>query len=398
MTHFADPDRRSHCLTGATGFVGAALALEILKQTSDPVSCIVRGNASGESPSQRLLSALTDTVRGSGDLYDSTRIDRGCSAVEGDLVSPRCGVDPDRLGGISDFWHCAASLKFSNEDRDEIFEHNVEGTRHAIELARAIGCKHFHYISTAYVAGSSEGLIAEGPAKSKSALNNCYEESKFEAERVVAESGLPFRIIRPSIVIGYSSTRWSSSDSGFYGYIKKVAQLYQLLESQGKASLLPEITVPGDPNARLNLVPVDLVARIAVQTGLSESAERYFHICSGASPTLGEMQSHIMPQVGFGGPWISRRPAGGAHPEYGQLIEEGMTFYKSYLTGVKEFSRENTLAAIGVDEAPEPVTLDELSEYALRFLKDSQLLPSHQQVAPSPRLDTTPRATWPSPG
>ena len=385
-------------MTGATGFVGAALVLELLNRTADPVSCIVRSNAQGESPSQRLLTALVDTVNGAGGCYDASRIDGRCRAVEGDLVSPRCGVDPERMSGISDFWHCAASLKFSHEDRDEIFEHNVEGTKNAIELAKSLGSKRFHYISTAYVAGSSEGLIPEGPAKSKTALNNCYEESKFEAEQVVATSGLPFRIIRPSIVLGYSSTRWSSSDAGYYGYIKKVAQLNQLLDAQGKGALAREITVPGDPNARLNLVPVDVVARIAVQIALSESTERYFHICSGASPTLGEMQEYILPKVGFEGPRIRRSPAGGAHPEYGQLIEEGMTFYKSYLTGVKEFSRDNTLAAIGAEEPPGPVTLEELSSYALRFMKDWQLLPSHLAADAPPRPETPLRPAWSSPG
>ena len=397
VTNLAQSSRRSQFVTGATGFVGAALVLEILDRTTDPVLCVVRKKARGQSPRSRLLTALVDTANGSGrpDLAD--RLDPRCSVVEGDLLFPRAGIDSSSLGTVSDFWHCAASLKFSQDDRDEIFEHNVEGTKHAIELAKSLDCKIFNYISTAYVAGSSEGLIAESPAASKSSLNNCYEESKLEAEQIVAESGLPFRIIRPSIVLGYSSTRWSSSESGFYGYLKNIAQLNRFLESERKRSILRELTVPGNPDARLNLVPVDLVASQALRISMSQSSARYFHVCSGTSPTLGEMQRHIMPKIGFAGPWISRDANRGAHPTYDQLIDNGLAFYKSYLIGVKEFSRANTLAAIGEDETTEPITLEELSHYAHRFLMDRRLLPSNQAALLTDRPNPPPQSAWRAP-
>jgi nucleoside-diphosphate-sugar epimerase len=239
----------------------------------------------------------------------------------------------------------------------------------------------FNYVSTAYVCGSREGKIIEGPAATVRVPNNCYEESKIEAEEIVAASGLPFRIIRPSIVIGYTSTLWTSSDSGFYGYIKKLTQLQQLLVSQGRAEILKDLRVPGNPEARVNLVPVDLVARQAVLISQSASSARYFHICQGASPTLGELQRHIMPKLGLQGPWIARNPPIGTYPIYERMIEDGMTFYKSYLTGVKEFSVTNTLSAIGESEEPEPLSLQDISRYAMHFARDWRLLPRDQGKA-----------------
>ncbi|MBW2499634.1 MAG: SDR family oxidoreductase [Deltaproteobacteria bacterium] len=369
---------RIHCVTGATGFVGAALVLELMARTQDRVLCLVRKGESGESPDARLRAALLTAARGAGLEGLVGEIDRRCTVLPGDLVAANCGVALDGREKVNDFWHCAASLKFSEEDRDEIFQHNVQGTSNVVDLARSLDCDTFNYMSTAYVCGSREGRIIEGPAATVRVPNNCYEESKIEAEQIVADSGLPFRIIRPSIVIGYTSTLWTSSDSGFYGYIKKITQLQQLLVSQGRAEILRDLRVPGNPEARLNLVPVDLVARQAVLIAQSDSNARYFHICRGASPTLDEMQRHILPKLGLHGPWIARNPQLGAHPIYERLIEDGMTFYKSYLTGVKEFSVANTLSAIGESREPEPFSLQDLSRYALHFAREWSLLPRDQ--------------------
>jgi hypothetical protein len=63
------------------------------------------------------------------------------------------------------------------------------------------------------------------------------------------------------------------------------------------------------------------------------------------------------------------------------MIEDGMTFYKSYLTGVKEFSVTNTLSAIGESEEPEPLSLQDISRYAMHFARDWRLLPRDQGKA-----------------
>ena len=90
--------------------------------------------------------------------------------------------------------HSAASVSFtlSLERSREI---NVEGTRRMIELAQLChsrgGLEHFSYISTAYVAGTHKGGFGEDQLDVGQRFRNPYEQSKFEAERLVrAQDGL----------------------------------------------------------------------------------------------------------------------------------------------------------------------------------------------------------------
>jgi thioester reductase-like protein len=52
------------------------------------------------------------------------------TVLEGDISQPNLGVDRDILQKVSqsidETWHCAASLSFAEEERDEIFRMNVE--------------------------------------------------------------------------------------------------------------------------------------------------------------------------------------------------------------------------------------------------------------------------------
>ena len=61
-----------------------------------------------------------------------------CRVVAGDLLEEGCGVT-ETIAGATHFWHCAASLRYENRFVDEIRATNVEGTRHALDLARSLG-------------------------------------------------------------------------------------------------------------------------------------------------------------------------------------------------------------------------------------------------------------------
>ncbi len=89
----------TNVITGATGFVGSALVLELLLRTDDDVIGIVRPK-DDQSPTERLHAVLLPLVDG----YDLPpamvdAISSRVSAVAGDLEHERCGVaDLDRLG------------------------------------------------------------------------------------------------------------------------------------------------------------------------------------------------------------------------------------------------------------------------------------------------------------
>jgi nucleoside-diphosphate-sugar epimerase len=134
---------------------------------------------------------------------------------------------------------------------------NVEGTRNAIELAAcARHLRRLTHFSTAFVSGDRVGVILEDELAMDQRFHNAYEETKFQAERLVrrAQSELPATVLRPSIVIGDSRT----------GEIDRFDGPYALAILLVASPLAVPLPLPGDAVAPLNVVPVDFVVDAAV--------------------------------------------------------------------------------------------------------------------------------------
>ncbi len=344
----------NHFVTGGTGFVGSNLILELLAERGTAVYALTR-RSSRQSAEDRLQSALRHAARAAGydDALDHAIAER-CHAVEGDVLSENCGVTTGGLPRPDQFWHVAASLRYEERYAAEIFRTNVEGTRNALALARSSGVdRHFNYVSTAYVSGCRMGLIRE-EISSGQTPNNPYEASKIQAEGLVQQSlDLRPRIFRPSIVIGHSITRRVSSGfSGLYGFIKRVLRLRQLLDriQDGLASRAG-LRVIADPNALLNIIPVDVVARQLVRIGRSGSRATVFHITNPTPPPAVEVSRVIFRELDLPQPVMVSDSAGMNWIE--QKVEEGLGFYKSYFRGTRVFERTNSDWTLGVS-VPEP--------------------------------------------
>jgi thioester reductase-like protein len=252
-------------VTGATGLVGTGIVLELLRQTEADILCLVRPGS--EAADNRLHRTLLKA----GQLYGydpallATVPDR-CRAVPGDIRSELCGVAPHSLPRLSQFWHCAALLHYEERYRPEVFQTNVEGTRHAVALARHVGVQDtFHQISTAYIAGTRSGLILEEPAAMRP-TNNLYETSKIQAEQIVAgATDFRTRIFRPGAVIGHSTTyAVSGGFSGLYIFLRKLLQFQRVMSHRRPGLLTQEpLRLLAYPDAPLNFIPVDLVTRQA---------------------------------------------------------------------------------------------------------------------------------------
>ena len=339
--------KRIHFVTGATGFVGSNLVLELLQRPDAEVYALAR--PAEESADARLQSILRHAARAAGheDSFDQA-ISNRCRAVEGDVHHEYCGVRDGIFPHADQFWHIAASLRYEDRYAAEIFRTNVEGTRNAIALARRCGVAgNFNYVSTAYVSGCQMGVIRE-EVSSDRAANNPYERTKMEAEGLVHQCrDLHSRVFRPSIVIGHSVTRVVSSGfSGFYGFVRRILRLRQLLERiQDGLSSRAGLRVIVDPSARMNLIPVDVATRQMVRIAHSNPSETIFHITNPTSPLASDVARVIFSELDLQLPilvtddtgmnWIDRK------------IEEGLGFYKSYFRGSRQFDRRNSDRALG---------------------------------------------------
>jgi nucleoside-diphosphate-sugar epimerase len=337
-----------HLITGGTGFIGSAIILELLRQTDVKVIGIVRPGT--KTANERLWDVLENAGRAYN--YDPCvlrAIKERCRALPGDLNDKHCGIARD-LPHITQFWHCAASLRYEDRYQSEIYATNVVGTLHALDLARHLGIsKSFNYISTAYVAGQRTGIIPE-QLMTENWTHNHYEASKVEAEAIVAKTmDFPTRILRPSIVIGHSRTfSVVNSFSGMYGFMRKLLQFKGAM-SRVQAGLLSRepVQMRVDANALLNLVPVDLVARQAVRIAFSSSQKRIFHLTNATPPTAAEFLSLLFQDIEMKQPVLTKSRENFSWID--KKLDQGIDFYSSYLIGSKIFDRQNTDAVVGND-------------------------------------------------
>jgi thioester reductase-like protein len=245
-------------LTGATGFVGREILSRFLARDDRPVFALVRADnddeAAGRLPAHERLTA-----------------------VAGDIEQPGLGLSEEtreRLRReVTTVLHCAASVSF-DLPLDESRSVNVEGTRRMLELARSCPrLERFSYVSTAYVAGEPGRLFREDELAVGQEFRNPYERSKFEAEVALRSEGadLPLQILRPSIVVGDSSTGRTSSFNVLYGPLKAFAR-----------GAVPAI--PARRDSPVDIVPVDYVAD-RVHELATQGPNGTFHLVAGKNAT-----------------------------------------------------------------------------------------------------------------
>ena len=260
----------SYFVTGATGFIGRHLVSNLLKRKGT-IHVLVRRS------SQAKLKDIGERMG-----WDMTRV----QPVIGDLARSRLGVSPAQLkalsGKVKHFFHLAAIYDLAASAEAQIGP-NVDGTRHAIECAEAIGAKIFHHTSSIAVAGLYSGVFREDMFAEAENLDHPYFRTKHEAEKMVREHcRIPYRIYRPSMVIGHSKSGEIDKIDGPYYFFTLIKKLRSLLP--------PWMPTMGIEGGRMNMVPVDYVAdaidHIAHKPGLDGGC---FHLTDPAPRRIGEV-------------------------------------------------------------------------------------------------------------
>ncbi len=117
--------------------------------------------------------------------------------------------------GVDEIVHAAGCVDYFNTHNLKLG--NVELTRALVELGQALNVRRFHFISTAFCSGYRDDMIPETLHAPSSNDPTEYTRSKRDTEALVAGSGLPYVIIRPSVVIGDSRDgRYGGKRYGIY--------------------------------------------------------------------------------------------------------------------------------------------------------------------------------------
>jgi NAD(P)-dependent dehydrogenase (short-subunit alcohol dehydrogenase family) len=250
----------AYFVTGATGFIGRFLMAELLKREG---TIYVLCRASSLDKLDELRARLgTD--------------DKRVVAVVGDLSKERLGVDGEEIerlnGTIDHFFHLAAIYDLT-ADADSQRVANVEGTRHAVQLAEALHAGHFHLASSIAAAGLYRGTFTEDMFdEAQDVEHNPYYSTKHESEGVVRnECHVPWRVYRPAIVVGHSETGEIDKIDGPYYFFRAIQRLRGAVPAWFRGV--------GIEGGEINIVPVDFIAKamdyLAHQPGLDGQA---FHL------------------------------------------------------------------------------------------------------------------------
>jgi len=169
-------------ITGATGFIGASIVRELLKDGRREVRALVRKGSDTSN-----LTGL-DVEWWQGDLLDPAGLGQG-------------------LKGCDVLYHAAADYRLWTRDPAEMYRINVDGTVAILEAALNNGLSRVVYTSSVGTLGNpGDGTPgSEETPVSLADMVGHYKKSKFLAEREAEKfigRGLPLVIVNPSTPVG----------------------------------------------------------------------------------------------------------------------------------------------------------------------------------------------------
>lgn len=203
-------------VTGATGILGRALVLELLK----------RGKA--VRAAKRPTSNLNE-VRNSFRFY-TDEPDVFFDKIEWvDIDFEDAESLQAILEGVAEVYHCAAKVSFHPKDSKKMYRTNVEGTKNLLYACEGSSVQKFLFVSSiAVLDGVNEnGVVDEGSDYNPKISHSAYAVSKHFSEMEVwraSAEGLNTVIINPGMIIG--SGNWSESSGELFSNFEKSAYTF----------------------------------------------------------------------------------------------------------------------------------------------------------------------------
>ncbi|MFA0811404.1 NAD-dependent epimerase/dehydratase family protein [Microbulbifer epialgicus] len=263
-------------ITGATGFVGSALAANFLARGVKVIAL-----SRNDPDSMRTINAVLTAAHGC-QLDVSGAVESHLQIINTDFSKLETTLATTDLLGVTEVWHVAAEMSYSPHKLETAINTNVGNSARLYETVQQLApnCRRFYYVSTAYVAGMAGGRVKE-ELHPFSQMVNTYQTTKWCAEQslhlLALRNRLPVTIFRPSVVVGHRHTHWVHRN-GFGFYMFQDAML--AVANAGKCDLAVDLL----PEPRLDLVSVDQLCADACSLTLrNEDAGEFevFHCAGG---------------------------------------------------------------------------------------------------------------------
>jgi dihydroflavonol-4-reductase len=196
-------------VTGGTGLVGSHLLYFLLKENETTLA--IKRPDSNLHPVKQVFES-----------YNAIALFDKITWVTADILD--VPALEDAFIGVTQVYHCAALLSFSESDYHLLKKTNIEGTANVVNLCIANHIKKLCHVSSVAALGASidGSSISEETHWNPEADNNGYAISKFGAEMEVwrgSQEELNVIIVQPSVIIG--AGHWHNVSGSLFSKVKK---------------------------------------------------------------------------------------------------------------------------------------------------------------------------------
>lgn len=250
-------------LTGGTGLIGGEILRRLIDLPVERVYCIVRGSV--HDGVSRIRKRLCGTV-------DEAVLQKKVRVVSGDFAKDKLGISAassrELSARIDLIFHCAAITSFLQDKA--CWEVNFEGTRRLTEMCRGFekDVTFFHFGSSSTCGSVCDVVLKEDDfpiAGNDYFAPYASSKAAVELEIFADEADLDIVILRPSMVVPTGKLP--------HAMVREVAWSLALMQ---QCSALPI-----DPEAFVDIVPLDFVGEYSMRVAGMERKHRSYHLTAG---------------------------------------------------------------------------------------------------------------------
>jgi nucleoside-diphosphate-sugar epimerase len=354
-----------HLVTGATGFFGTALILELLdRYKRDHIHAVVRA-VPGWNPADRAQRHLTNATweYGRPDLAHDVRT--RVTVMEADLTQPALHRRLVFTHRIDTIWHTAGSPPWGAETGRP----HVTATLHMLNLADLIRPDRFMYISSAYINTDTRAIAHELAHKPDTTPRDDYITGKLDSERdALGTHRFQVIVLRPSTLIGHSTTSAAITTADQPAYHRAALDVRDRFQQADIGS--DPIDVDADPDALVNALHIDHAARQAVTIAHTIRAQPVYHLTPDKPLAMSTVADRL--QLAAGLPRLVLKPGAPVMSAAQSAAQRALSVWRPVPAVADRFDRSGALAATGARDSVHAYGLECCLRWATRESEANQ--------------------------